>query len=443
MTTEGGMEKHDRPRSRGQDDPATGTAIIFVAIPVEYGAVISRLQNLEELEGPDHHTFELGFAEATDGIWKVVLVETGDGNNKAAAYVAKCIAQFKPDITVFCGVAGGVKDVVLGDVVVGDTIYFYDRIKDDDFVRARPTDTIQANETLLQAARHVARIHMREPTPPYKVFVKPIATGGALVANPKGAVAEMIGKNYNDSLAVETEGSGYMMSAHIFEKPAIVVRGASDLLTDKAVTDRAGWQKKAAENAADFVVKLLKRLHLPPRPLAEHTSISWDEAVYTLMPLNRKIESQFAPDIVVTMSGPGSWAAFYGMILRTRNIPVVTAVTFPISSEQESAYLRVRDALASDCWIELRTTKWLIYIPDIFKKLPLATKILLFDDRIVSGESQILLSSWLKERGFENVRTAALFISAAGVTTSVSPDFVGRSVGRDFTMPWGPKRGRT
>jgi nucleoside phosphorylase len=428
--------------SNQNETEPSAIAIVFVAIPVEYAAVIPHLRDLEEFDAPDGQTYEFGYVDTPDSTWKVIVVETGDGNNKAAAYVAKCIAEFKPDVTIFCGIAGGVKDVRLGDVVVGTTIYFYDRIKEDDVTRARPTDTIQANEKLLQKARHVARLHARSADLAYQVFLKPIATGGALVANPKSKVAELIANNYNDSLAVETEGSGYMMSAHIFATPGIVIRAASDLLANKAATDRAGWQRNAAENAADFTFRLLKRLPAPARAAADHAVIGWDEAVHTLTPLNREIEAKFKPDLVVTMSGPGSWAAFYCMSLRNRNIPVICAITFPFSEEKSTSYRAFRNALVQGQWIELRTPTWLIHLPDVFQNLPVETKILLFDDRIVTGASQKQLKHLLRDRGFSEIRTAALFVSGNAKSKQSPLDYVGHRVGPEFTMPWGTKHGR-
>lgn len=54
----------------------------------------------------------------------MVVVETGMGNVGAGTEVVRAIDFIGPDLTLFVGVAGGVKDVRVGDVLVGDKVYY-------------------------------------------------------------------------------------------------------------------------------------------------------------------------------------------------------------------------------------------------------------------------------------------------------------------------------
>src|SRR6185369_8709584 len=92
-----------------------------------------------------------------------------------------------------------------------------------------------------------------------------------------------------------------------------------------------GWQERAAHNAAAFMFSVLRKIDvsiLKPTQSTEF-SISWESTHLLLNNLQRRIESSFAPDIVITMSGPGSFAACYCMSLNPRDIAVLFATTFP------------------------------------------------------------------------------------------------------------------
>ena len=50
--------------------------------------------------------------------WDIVVVEAGPGNNSTAVLASAAAVQYRPDLSFFVGIGGGVKDVKLGDVVV-------------------------------------------------------------------------------------------------------------------------------------------------------------------------------------------------------------------------------------------------------------------------------------------------------------------------------------
>lgn len=92
-------------------------AIILTALSVEYLAVRAHLTDLQEETLPKGTIYERGSFVSTARTWEIAIVEIGQGNPAAAVKPERAIQFFEPHVILFVGVAGGVKDVALGDVV--------------------------------------------------------------------------------------------------------------------------------------------------------------------------------------------------------------------------------------------------------------------------------------------------------------------------------------
>ena len=429
---------------------STPTVAIFAALQKEYLAVRKYVHDLEEVR-IDGYIYEAGKYNEASNEWRILLCETGPGNTAAGIAVEKCVAAFDPDVTFFCGVAGGLKDVELGDVVVGQTVYFYDNVKEEREILPRPTNTMQANVRLVQAAIAAARTLALENAEnggvsPFRIFVKPIAAGGGLLANKRGRTAEFVKRYYGDAVALEMEGSGYMISTHMSERPALVIRGISDLLSGKSGADARGSQEIAAANAAAFLFRIFRKLDFETfqRPKrVDVPTLEWSQIMPILNTMYRRIEALFPPDVILTMSGPGSIAALYCMGLRPKATPVLVCVTFPLGTLNNKEVIAFCDAAEKHRWIKLKTDKWLIFVPSVIESYSKDANFLIFDDRIISGASQEALRSTLMKMGFKNVKCAAMIWSPVELASKVDIEFKGQEISGRFYMPWGSSQGRS
>lgn len=261
----------------GHDKVSGRQAVILTAIPPEYHAVRAHLESVKETTHPQGTVYETGTFACPDGEpWSVAIVEIGAGNPGAALETERAASFFKPSVLMFVGVAGGLKDVQLGDVVVATKVYGYEAGKAKDSFEPRPS-VGESSYSLVQRARAEARKQewTRRLVGPDvvkpRVYVGPIAAGEKVVASKRSEVFRFLHEQYGDALAVEMEGRGFLQAAHANPNiGALIVRGISDLLSAKSSTDSAGWQLRAAENASAFAFEILARLEAPREELGEY-----------------------------------------------------------------------------------------------------------------------------------------------------------------------------
>ncbi|MEM7067191.1 MAG: 5'-methylthioadenosine/S-adenosylhomocysteine nucleosidase [Cyanobacteria bacterium P01_B01_bin.77] len=254
-----------QPLGRGIVPPRV---VILTTLAEEFLAVREHLSELREILHPDGIIYEFGRFRSENVIWDVIIAETGPGNNSAAIETKRVISFFNPDVVLSVGVASGLKDVTIGDVVVSTKVYNYEigRIGNEMF-NLRHTIELPSSYYLEQSARATVRDWRRredlsglEDLP--RAFVTAIAAGERVVASMKSRIAQYLTQNYEDALAVDMEGFGFLSTARqVNDVSAIVIRGIADLLdSGEEPTEHRSSQTLAAKNASLFAFELLAQL---------------------------------------------------------------------------------------------------------------------------------------------------------------------------------------
>ncbi|MBI1227822.1 MAG: hypothetical protein GC192_21485 [Bacteroidetes bacterium] len=234
---------------------------ILTPTPVEHCAILALLpDSTEKMLGGDR--YRIGRFQGRHHLLEIITQEAGSKNENIALATERVIKNFQPTVVILAGVAGGVKDVSIGDVMVGTKYYGYEfgKVTPDGFA-TRPQSGYYSKE-LLTLAQSVAgnwEWRSRAKNTLAKVVFGAIAAGNKVVAATDSDAYRLLKQTYNDTTAIEMEAVGFGQA--MLSYPAIRflnVRGISDLLDGKSKSD--GSQELAAQNMAGFVFELLYQL---------------------------------------------------------------------------------------------------------------------------------------------------------------------------------------
>ncbi|MFJ5220564.1 hypothetical protein ACIP98_38520 [Streptomyces sp. NPDC088354] len=250
------------------------TTVIFTALQLEYEAVAAHLP--DRRPGRVRTTrFEVAAFAGERADWTVHIAELGIGNNRTAIETAVAIAELRPDLMLFVGVAASVKpdDLVLGDVVVAERVYDLHAGKDawdeaEGPVHLTRALSFPAADGVMSLAKTVRRSNWQAELPVGqalnslgtvpRVEIKPIAAGSVVHADRRSALMDKVRRVFNDVAALDMESLGLYEAASKAQQPALTIRGISDCVQDKTPDADRQWQPKAAQHAAAFAFAVLR-----------------------------------------------------------------------------------------------------------------------------------------------------------------------------------------
>lgn len=244
--------------------PVPGVDIVLLtALGLEFDALHAHLADPITYFDTDGTRYAVGDLQ---GGCRVALALIGEGNLAAAALTGRAIQEFSPVALFFVGVAGALKDdVAVGDVVVATRVHAYHGGREEnDVFRPRPKGW-PIGHGLEQTARAVAQAGTWAAEVPGgsigaapQVHFKPIVSGDVVLDSRTSPLAGFIAEQYSDAIAIDMEGAGVAEGAHRKNfHHAMTIRGISDAADGaKRQKDTAGWQLRAAANAAAFAAAL-------------------------------------------------------------------------------------------------------------------------------------------------------------------------------------------
>lgn len=275
------------------------TVVVVTALQLERRAVRAHLVNLE-VETMSGLSADIG-SSASRPSQRIAIIETGPGNMAAGLLGLRAEESFRPTYMVMLGVAGGVKDVQIGDVVASSKVYWIEGGKAGETFKPRP-DFATVSGELVQLARAIAADDAwttdgrgdagswsdagRGP----QALVNPIVVGEKVIADRGTEAAQLISENYSDAVAVDMEDFGALRGGIATERAKVIaIRGISDMLAEKTAADVKGSQPLAAANAAAFLFRLLDRLPEPSSKTASDVAVESVDTYLGVLAIGREL----------------------------------------------------------------------------------------------------------------------------------------------------------
>lgn len=246
--------------------------IILTALEVERLAIEQHLNNIEPVLHPETGTdYTKGTYSSNGRIIDVIVARTDQTNVNAAIETERAISHFEPEYVFFAGVAGGLKDVKVGDIIIGRDVYGYERGKaEENNFKPRPQFGASSYALERLAGQYAKssgwerkRVELLDPefAPVISTYTGTIASGEKVDASIDSNLHKFLKQNASHALGIEMEGLGFLEVCRM--RPLVktlLLRGISDLVDGKSHMDGKGSQLYASVNVAAFLFGLLEQL---------------------------------------------------------------------------------------------------------------------------------------------------------------------------------------
>lgn len=266
----------------------------MTALELEREAVEKHLHNIEVIKHPSTGTdYTKGDFFIGQKKYDIIVGRTDQTNVNAALETERALELFDPEYVFFVGIAGGLKDVVVGDIVIGSDVYGFERGKaEENNFKPRPKFGASTYELERMAGSYAKSedwkkkstiLNNPEFSEEIKTYTGTIASGEKVDASNASDLHKFLKQNASHALAIEMEGLGFLEVCRT--RPAVktlLLRGISDLVENKGEMDSKGSQPYASQNVSEFLFGLIDQLELNSNSLSNH-QVSIEEELRNIM----------------------------------------------------------------------------------------------------------------------------------------------------------------
>lgn len=200
-------------------------------------------------------------SEYTEGTYEgkdVVLLKSGIGKVNAAMSTTILLHEFKPDVVINTGSAGGYdENLEVGAIVISDEVRHHD-VDATIFgyeigqVPQMPP-AFKSDEKLMQAAEHAV-----QKIGEHQAATGLITTGDAFMNDP--VRVEVVRKQFPTMKAVEMEAAAVAQVCYQFGTPFVVIRALSDIAGKESNISFDEFLPVAAKHSTQIVLETIKSL---------------------------------------------------------------------------------------------------------------------------------------------------------------------------------------
>ena len=221
---------------------------ILGAMEIEIVPLLEKLPNYEAIEYANNKYYTAEYQG-----YQLVIAYSKIGKVFSAMTATIMIEHFGAEVVLFTGVAGGLQELKVGDLIAATATVQHDV---DVTAFGYPYGKVPISEVQIETSKDLllkAQLVAKELALDLKTGV--IATGDQFVHATERkdfVIKEFAAK------AIEMEGGSVNLVCNEFSVPSLILRSISDTADGDAPKDFDGFAKMAAQRSADFVINLIK-----------------------------------------------------------------------------------------------------------------------------------------------------------------------------------------
>jgi adenosylhomocysteine nucleosidase len=222
---------------------------IIAAMEPEINFTISALKDKKE-----HLISNITFYEGTIGNHKVVVSLSGIGKVNSAINTTLLINNFKPDVIINSGIAGGSKELSTFDFVIADKLTYSDfdcQVFNYEFGQVPQMPLYYFSDSKL---KEKLEAYLTSKNISFKNSI-------VLTADSFRLSASEIKNNVSTSFATEMEGTSIAQTCYKLNTPFLSFRIISDILdSENHIEEYNEFEKKSAQLSSEVIVNFIQTL---------------------------------------------------------------------------------------------------------------------------------------------------------------------------------------
>ena len=222
---------------------------IIAAMEPEIQFTISALEDKKE-----HLISNITFYEGTIGNHKVIVSLSGIGKVNSAINTTVLINNFKPDVIINSGIAGGSKELSTFDFVIADKLTYSDfdcQVFNYEFGQVPQMPLYYFSDSNL---KEKLEAYLTSKNISFKNSIVLTADSFRLSANE-------IKNNVSTSFATEMEGTSIAQTCYKLNTPFLSFRIISDILdSENHIEEYNEFEKKSAQLSSEVIINFIQTL---------------------------------------------------------------------------------------------------------------------------------------------------------------------------------------
>ena len=222
---------------------------IIAAMEPEIQFTISALEDKKE-----HLISNITFYEGTIGNHKVIVSLSGIGKVNSAINTTLLINNFKPDVIINSGIAGGSKELSTFDFVIADKLTYSDfdcQVFNYEFGQVPQMPLYYFSDSKL---KEKLEAYLTSKNISFKNSI-------VLTADSFRLSASEIKNNVSTSFATEMEGTSIAQTCFKLNTPFLSFRIISDILdSENHIEEYNEFEKKSAQLSSEVIVNFIQTL---------------------------------------------------------------------------------------------------------------------------------------------------------------------------------------